>query len=279
MSIPDFRLVEAHDCSMSICAAPAGPLCRTGEGKVAVQYYTARFRLVPSLAKVLTIVPPERRPGSVREGLPRPAAADAAPSGKARIGYARASTARRSYDAQLDSLAAAGVSRVFAEKVSTRQAHRPELDKAIAFGMDMRKTVLEVTLVAHEHKRLGRGKTVGGGAVTDPDMLAMALLHRTHGLSLRESAAKLVITTGAKSGKHPFAPPSCGCSATTTATTTTTPSRPARSCETPCRGAGVQLVAAWMCVTISTLGPAGKMFYGLTAFGLYQGFGADGGWG
>src|SRR5664280_2562037 len=47
------------------CAAPAGSPCRTGKGKVAVQYHTARFRLVPSLAKALNVpTPAARRPGS-----------------------------------------------------------------------------------------------------------------------------------------------------------------------------------------------------------------------
>ncbi|WP_438944117.1 zinc finger domain-containing protein [Nocardia gipuzkoensis] len=48
MSADDFLSVEANDCSMSSCAAPAGSPCRTGRGKVASQYHTARFRLVPS---------------------------------------------------------------------------------------------------------------------------------------------------------------------------------------------------------------------------------------
>lgn len=61
-----------------------------------------------------------------------------------RIGYARASTVRQSLNTQLDSLWAAGVCRVFGEKVSTRATTHPELDNA-------------VTLVMHEHKRLGRG--------------------------------------------------------------------------------------------------------------------------
>jgi hypothetical protein len=61
----DFLRVEANECPMSSCAAPAGLPCRTGRGKVAVQYHTARFRLVPQLAKALSIpVPPLRRPGS-----------------------------------------------------------------------------------------------------------------------------------------------------------------------------------------------------------------------
>ncbi|QHY94865.1 hypothetical protein SSPS47_06970 [Streptomyces sp. S4.7] len=40
---------------MSTCAAPASSPCRTGKGKVAIQYHTARFRLVPQLAKALSV--------------------------------------------------------------------------------------------------------------------------------------------------------------------------------------------------------------------------------
>ncbi|MFJ8752339.1 hypothetical protein ACIREO_23830 [Streptomyces sp. NPDC102441] len=46
----DFKLVESHACPMPTCAAPAGSPCRTGKAKVAIQYHTARFRLVPQLA-------------------------------------------------------------------------------------------------------------------------------------------------------------------------------------------------------------------------------------
>ncbi|WP_280497483.1 zinc finger domain-containing protein [Nocardia asiatica] len=66
MSDTDFLLVEAHDCPMSSCAAPAGSPCRTSEGKIAIDYHTARFRLVPSLAKALSVATPTlRRPGAV----------------------------------------------------------------------------------------------------------------------------------------------------------------------------------------------------------------------
>lgn len=262
--------VETHDCPMSSCTAPAGSPCRTSRGQVAVQYHTARFRLVPSLAKVLNVpVPPVRRPGAPWVELPRPAAADARPSGHVRIGYARASTLRQSLDTQLDSLKAAGISRVFHEKISTRATTRPELDKAVALAREVRASGAAVTLVVHEHKRLGRGielaalaeqlkasgiglefltgelqgshdpsgivftvlaalsgmereyirdrtleghesartrgKTIGGAAVTDEAMLSMALHLREQGMSLRDIAARLVITTGKKKGRHPSA--------------------------------------------------------------------------
>ena len=89
--------------------------------------------------------------------LPRPPAAGAAPAGHVRIGYARASTARQSLSTQTDALAGAGITKVFAEKISTRVKVRPELDKAVALARDIRSSGAAVTIVVHEHKRLGRG--------------------------------------------------------------------------------------------------------------------------
>ncbi|WP_331769361.1 recombinase family protein (plasmid) [Embleya sp. NBC_00888] len=89
--------------------------------------------------------------------MPRPADAGTAPVGHIRLGYARASTARQSLDTQLDSFAEAGVTRVFSEKISTRATRRPELDKAVGLARELRASGTRVTLVVHEHKRLGRG--------------------------------------------------------------------------------------------------------------------------
>jgi DNA invertase Pin-like site-specific DNA recombinase len=268
VSDDDFLRVEANDCPMSSCAAPAGSPCRTGKGRVAAQYHTARFRLVPHLAKALSVpVPPVRRPGSAWAELPRPPAAGAVPTGHVRIGYARASTVRQSLDTQTDSLRAAGVPRIFAEKISTRAVTRPELDKAVALAREIRGSGAAVTIVVHEHKRLGRGielaalaeqlradsiglefltgelqgshdpsgvvftvlaalsgmereyirdrtleghesarargKAIGGAAVTDDAMLSVALHLRDKEMSLRDIAARLVITTGRKKGQHP----------------------------------------------------------------------------
>jgi DNA invertase Pin-like site-specific DNA recombinase len=266
----DFRRVEAHACPMSTCAAPPGSPCRTTKGKVAVQYHTARFRLVPSLAKALNVpTPAVHKPGSVWVELPRPASTGAEPVGHVRIGYARASTVRQSLDTQLDALAAVGVTRIFAEKVSTRATMRPELDKAVTLARELRASGVAVTLVVHEHKRLGRGlelaalaeqlkaadvglefltgelqgshdpsgvvftvlaalsgmergyirdrtleghesarkrgKSIGGAAVVDEAMLSMALHLREQGMSLRDIASRLVITTGKRKGRHPSA--------------------------------------------------------------------------
>ena len=270
MSDDDFLRVEANGCPMSSCAAPAGSPCRTGRGRVAAQYHTARFRLVPHLAKALSVpVPPLRRPGSAWTELPRPSAPDAVPAGHVRIGYARASTVRQSLDTQLGSLEAAGVTRIFSEKISTRATSRPELDQAVALARELRASGVAVTLVVHEHKRLGRGielaalaeqlkaggiglefltgelhgshdpsgivftvlaalsgmereyirdrtleghesartrgKAIGGAAVTDDAMLAVALHLREQNLSLRDIAARLVIAKG--NGL----PAGCGC--------------------------------------------------------------------
>lgn len=79
--------VESRDCPMSTCAAPAGSPCRTGKGKVALQYHTARFRLVPQLAKALNVpTPAVRKPGSVWTELPRPKGARTEPVGHVRLG-------------------------------------------------------------------------------------------------------------------------------------------------------------------------------------------------
>jgi DNA invertase Pin-like site-specific DNA recombinase len=184
-----------------------------------------------------------------------------------RIGYARASTVRQSLDTQLDALDAAHVARVFSENISTRAARRPQLEAAVALAREIRASGARVTIVVHEHKRLGRGidlatlaeelkasdvglefltgelkgphdpagvvftvlaalsgmereyirdrtleghesarrrgKTIGGAGVTDPDMLSMALHLREQGVSLRDVAKRLVITTGKKKGQHP----------------------------------------------------------------------------
>ena len=212
-------------------------------------------------------IPAVRRPGSVWVELPRPVVAGVEPVGHVRIGYARASTVRQSLDTQLDSLKEAGVSRVFSEKISTRVTSRPELERAVTLAREMRASGVAVTLVVHEHKRLGRGielaalaeqlkaagiglefltgelqgshdpsgivftvlaalsgmereyirdrtlerhesartrgKSIGGAVVTDDAMLGMALHLREQNLSLRDIAARLVITKGKKKGRHP----------------------------------------------------------------------------
>ncbi|MGW1507461.1 recombinase family protein [Streptomyces mirabilis] len=170
----------------STCAAPARSPCRTGKLKVAIQYHTVRFRLVPRLAKALSVLTPAvRQPGSVWTELPRPASAGTEPVGHVRLGYARASTARQSLDAQLDSLAEVGVTRMFSEKISTRATKRPELEAAVKIAGEIRSSGLAVTVVVHEHERLGRG--------TELAMLAE---------ELKASGVGLEFLTGEPKGSH-----------------------------------------------------------------------------
>ena len=68
-------------------------------------------------------------------------------------------------------------------------------------GME-REYIRDRTLEGHESART-RGKAIGGAAVTDDAMLAMALHLRGQELSLRDIAARLVIATGKKKGQHP----------------------------------------------------------------------------
>jgi hypothetical protein len=68
-------------------------------------------------------------------------------------------------------------------------------------GME-REYIRDRTLEGHESAR-ARGKAIGGAAVTDEAMLAVALHLRGQELSLRDIAARLVIATGKKKGQHP----------------------------------------------------------------------------
>jgi hypothetical protein len=104
-------------------------------------------------------------------------------------------------------------------KISTRTVTRPELDKAVALAREIRASGIVFTVLAalsgmereyirdrtlegHESAR-ARGKAIGGAAVTDDAMLAVALHLRGQELSLRGIATRLVIATGKKKGQHP----------------------------------------------------------------------------
>ena len=151
--------VERHPCPK--CDASAGSPCRTGGGKTAARYHTARFILVPALREELNIAaPPDRSPG--RPWAPGPAV-DAGtaevPAGlPIRIGYARCSTARQELASQLAALEAAGCTRVFSEKISTRVRVRPELEQALRLCRDIKGAApgQVVILAVHEMKRLAR---------------------------------------------------------------------------------------------------------------------------
>ncbi|MEU7004141.1 recombinase family protein [Nonomuraea sp. NPDC046570] len=137
---------------------------------------------MPALAKALTVATPTfRKLSTAWIELPRPAMVGTEPVGHVRIGYARASTVRQSLGTQLDALQAAGVTHIFSEKISTR----PELDKAIALARELRSANIAVTLVVHEHKRLGRGL----------DMAALAEQLRAAGIGLE-------FLTGDLQGSH-----------------------------------------------------------------------------
>ncbi|MEU6865371.1 recombinase family protein [Streptomyces sp. NPDC046876] len=150
------------------------------------------------LAKTLSVpIPAIRKPGSVRTELPRPISAGAEPVGHVRLGYAQPSTARQSLDAQLDCLAEPGATRVFSEKISTRATWRPELEAAVKLAGGICSSGVAVTLVVHEHKRLGRGIELA--------MLAEELKARVHrvGGHVRHGGASTSATAPSKATTPP----------------------------------------------------------------------------
>jgi DNA invertase Pin-like site-specific DNA recombinase len=150
--------VERYDCPN--CEAMAPSLCRTRGGKVASKYHTARFVLVPALRDLLDVpVPGGRRPGAPWQALPPVAPAEVAPSAPPiRIGYARCSTKDQELESQLVALRAAGCTRIFAEKISTRVKVRPEYEAALALCRDIKSAApgQAVVFTVHELKRPAR---------------------------------------------------------------------------------------------------------------------------
>jgi hypothetical protein len=57
----------------------------------------------------------------------------------------------------LDSLNKTNITRICSEKIFTRASKRPELVKTVIFAPGLRTSRVRITLVVHEHKRLGRG--------------------------------------------------------------------------------------------------------------------------
>ncbi|TYC08758.1 recombinase family protein [Actinomadura syzygii] len=134
--------------------------CRTRGGKVAAKYHTARFILVPALRELLEVpVPGGRFPGRPWQALPPVAAADPGPAAEPiRIGYARCSTKGQELDSQVLALRAAGCSRIFSEKISTRVRVRPELEAALGLCRDIKSAApgQSVIFTVHELKRPAR---------------------------------------------------------------------------------------------------------------------------
>ncbi|GLF99786.1 recombinase family protein [Streptomyces yaizuensis] len=150
--------VERHPCPK--CTAPAGSPCRTGAGKVATSYHTARFILVPSLKAELSVkAPADRHPGKAWvHGAPVVQAPAPVPGAAIRLGYARCSTVGQELQSQLDMLARADCTRVFSEKISSRIKERPELEKALTLAREFKTAAPHqpVILTVVEMKRLAR---------------------------------------------------------------------------------------------------------------------------
>jgi DNA invertase Pin-like site-specific DNA recombinase len=128
------------------------------EGRL--KYHTARFILVPALRELLEIpVPAGRRPGLAWQALPPVPAAEVGPAAPPiRIGYARCSTKDQELESQMVALRAAGCTRIFSEKISTRVKVRPELDAALGLCRDITSAAPAQTVIftVHELKRPAR---------------------------------------------------------------------------------------------------------------------------
>ncbi|WHM37470.1 recombinase family protein [Streptomyces sp. BPTC-684] len=227
-------LTERHGCPK--CAAPAGSPCRTGSGKVATSYHTARFGLVPSLKAELTVkTPADRSPGKAWTAVGAPVVApEATPGAPIRIGYARCSTAAQELQSQLDMLARAECTKVFSEKISTRVKTRPEFEAALTLARDIKAASPHqpVILTVVEMKRLARGAvelmTLGATLQTDDIQLEILSgplqgIHDPHGAGAIVFAVMAVgaeveregirektlegLETAASNGRHGGRPP------------------------------------------------------------------------
>lgn len=118
--------VERFACRT--CGAPAGSVCRTRTGTVAVGYHTARFSLVPGLGQAQDVrVPPDRRPRS--RWVPREPVA-------VRIGYACADAA--DVEQRRVDLVAAGCAATFVDAAAPTERSRPKLARAVQVGAEQR---------------------------------------------------------------------------------------------------------------------------------------------
>lgn len=228
METEPHRLVEPHPCPMSSCLAPAGSPCSTTAGRVAGRYHTARFQLVPALrAQPAVPTPAVRHPGSLWRELPA-----ASTRVRQRPQMAAALAAAREYRALgarvtlvvhemkrlgrgalevlkvAEELRDAGIELEFLTGPLAGR-HDPAGHGAALFAFfaamaeSEREYIRDKTLEGQESAR-AKGKSIGGVTVSDEDMLATAVrLREQEHLSLREIAARLVIRTGSKRGRHP----------------------------------------------------------------------------
>jgi DNA invertase Pin-like site-specific DNA recombinase len=124
-------LIEQHPCPR--CSALPGSPCRTHLGRVATTYHTGRYGHLARLRSGTKVkIPTSRRPGKIWTACvvsdPGPAVSERAGD---RVGYARVSTRDQDLDGQVETLRAAGCVRIYAEKITTRAAMRPEYLKAL----------------------------------------------------------------------------------------------------------------------------------------------------
>jgi DNA invertase Pin-like site-specific DNA recombinase len=112
-------------------------------------------------------------------------------AGGARVGYARVSTAEQNLRRQLDALNGAGCIRVFEEKLSGRNAERPQLWACLDYLRE------GDTLVVHDLSRLGRSLA---------DLLALVAGLRRRGVGFSSLHENLDTTTpGGRLVFHVFA--------------------------------------------------------------------------
>lgn len=96
------------------------------------------------------------------------------------IGYARVSTRDQNLDAQTDALAQAGASKIFEEKLSGKNRHRPELEKLLE---QLREGDV---VVVTKYDRLARSL---------PDLLAIVGTIRERGAGFRSLGEDIDTTT------------------------------------------------------------------------------------
>lgn len=141
------QAVEQFACS--VCGSPAGSVCRTRSGTVAIGYHTPRFVLVPELGQADAVpVPPDRHP--LARWVPREPVA-------VRVGYCCTSAVGGKTEDWVSELVAAECAAIFLDTVGPAVRMRPELARALRLSADQRRcaedqpvvfTVLELAQLA-----------------------------------------------------------------------------------------------------------------------------------